>query len=539
MNLRRVVLIPPAAPGSKGDEGMVRGALELFDTFEAIIVNPEPSSSWLEKLGSPTVQDARITEIRAPMSRISEQLREGDLLFFIGADVIDGTCGLQPALERLELAADALLHGIAVFAVCSFRARVAPEILERLRLMGEMNFLLRDDDSLANFHRQTGIESSYFPDISLFAKNEESIISNEIAKKIDRARQIYCPIVGVNFAEHSFRSFFDTHSLENRKSFVASIMRELVNAHPAGYFVFFSNDERRWQNHPSDDDYAELALSWIGENLEKEVALKINSDACYGDNISILQSVDILVTGRMHLSLAAFRAAIVPLVVMGEGKGYTSIDKMRGAFRKFLGTTDAVISSINEIGPKSLHFLARREKFKNDLQRLNSTLTISNRAAADALLARLRAEDFPIVRKPSSFDAAAVSILGILARRSEELALERAASDRLRSELVEERIRHEGQQQAFAAQCAAHQQEFAAQRTAYEALRDELEQTRAALDLRERQLEEAQIGVKAVESTLGQMQQSMSWRMTKPVRAVSACLPQPVRRALRRFTRGR
>src|SRR5690606_23503964 len=132
-------------------------------------------------------------------------------------------------------------------------------------------------------------------------------------------------------------------------------------------------------NHPSDDDYAELALSWIGENLEKEVALKINSDACYGDNISILQSVDILVTGRMHLSLAAFRAAIVPLVVMGEGKGYTSIDKMRGAFRKFLGTTDAVISSINEIGPKSLHFLARREKFKNDLQRLNSTLTISNR----------------------------------------------------------------------------------------------------------------------------------------------------------------
>ena len=44
MIIERVVLVPYAAPRSKGDEGMLRGTLAFFQGFPISVVKPNPCS---------------------------------------------------------------------------------------------------------------------------------------------------------------------------------------------------------------------------------------------------------------------------------------------------------------------------------------------------------------------------------------------------------------------------------------------------------------------------------------------------------------
>lgn len=44
MIIERVVLMPPAAHASKGDEGMLRGTLAFFQGFPISAVKPDPCS---------------------------------------------------------------------------------------------------------------------------------------------------------------------------------------------------------------------------------------------------------------------------------------------------------------------------------------------------------------------------------------------------------------------------------------------------------------------------------------------------------------
>ena len=93
MVIERVVMVPPAAPGSKGDEGMLRGALSLLEGFPVRIVNPDPGPSWTSVLGDVGREPGGLTETRMPIRDYPSELRGGDLLLVIRADVVDGTCG--------------------------------------------------------------------------------------------------------------------------------------------------------------------------------------------------------------------------------------------------------------------------------------------------------------------------------------------------------------------------------------------------------------------------------------------------------------
>jgi hypothetical protein len=121
MIVERVVLVTPSGPGSKDDEGMLRGALSLLEEFPVRIVNPDPGPSWTSVLGDVGREPDGLTETRLPIRDYPSELREGDLLLVIGADGVDGTCGLEPALSRIDLMAEGVLRGLPLFVSCSCR----------------------------------------------------------------------------------------------------------------------------------------------------------------------------------------------------------------------------------------------------------------------------------------------------------------------------------------------------------------------------------------------------------------------------------
>ena len=121
MIVEREVLVTPAGPGSKDDEGMLRGALSLLEEFPVRIVNADPGPSLTSVLGNVGREPDGLTETRMPIRDYPSELREGDLLLVIGPDGVDGTCGLEPALSRIDLVAEGVLHGLPLFVSCSFR----------------------------------------------------------------------------------------------------------------------------------------------------------------------------------------------------------------------------------------------------------------------------------------------------------------------------------------------------------------------------------------------------------------------------------
>lgn len=360
MTVERIILVPPAGPGSRGDEGMLRGALALIEGVPVTVINPEPGTTWLPLLQEGGRDPEMLAEVACPIRDFRDQLRPDDLVFLIGADVVDGTCGLDPAMARIELMAEAVSLGLPTLVTCSFRSIVHPTILQSLRLSPDIRFLIREADSLENFQRQTGLAAEFFPDLSFFKGANSSSEVAEARAVIIEARQHLAPVIGLNFAEHSFRSFHDTHDEAHREIFVDSVLSELTQAHPAAFFVLFSNDSRTWDNHPSDTVYCDMASHWINRRLGAGRHLNLPETWTYGANMALCAEMDFVITGRMHLSLAAFQVGTLPLVLMGEGKGYTSVDKMRGAFVQNMGLTCGVVTEIGALQSRLAEIMGQR-----------------------------------------------------------------------------------------------------------------------------------------------------------------------------------
>jgi hypothetical protein len=76
-----------------------------------------------------------------------------------------------------------------------------------------------------------------------------------------------------------------------------------------------------------------------------------------------------VVSGRMHLALAAFRNHVIPICLMGTGKGYSSVDKMRGMFDKFIGKIELVPSNTDEFALAITLILNQKPALKEVLER--------------------------------------------------------------------------------------------------------------------------------------------------------------------------
>lgn len=347
---KRFIIIPPSHPGSKGDEGMLRGLLQLLTAVRVILVNMSEGPSWLGVLGEQRYCDRlEISEIPGPVSIDHLYFSDKDALLVIGADVIDGTCGVQPSMDRLRIVEKALEQGACALIFCSFRSNADPLILDRIQNLKGPCFLIRDNLSLANFKEQTGIDAEYFPDLFAFCERSHANRTDSYRNQLLTRSQQGCMVLGLNFSEHSFRSFFDEHTPENRRRFVTQIISAIRTYVNNPYLVLISNDSRSWDNFPSDHFYQLLAREILTEQGYEDDAILLDPAISYPELLALTGDLDATVTGRMHLSLACLREGTIPLVLMGKGRGYTSLDKMQGMFRDYLGDADMVCSDLNAL----------------------------------------------------------------------------------------------------------------------------------------------------------------------------------------------
>ncbi len=358
-------IITPSSSGSKGDEGMIRGALNLIGNQATVITQDFRYLSWRA-----AIPERIISESVVPLGDMKTVIGSPGTLYILGADVIDGLYGLESTISRLKAATKMCQLGGDVHIFSSFRSEVDTEVITYIQKLsnehdGQVHWHLRDPLSLEHFKIQTGVECDFFPDFAFYCETQGSAYTMQLKTKLEDIKREGRTVIGIGLCQHAFNSLFTDNTRENLRRYVEDVLRACKDTCNDPHIVLLSNDTREWDGHISDFEFArEASTTGLLD------CTLVDPSITYPEMTDILRSVDIVITGRMHLAIAAFKSRSIPIMYTGDGSrpGYNAIDKCRGMFTLCYGSVDNVASR-----PDSL-----RETIRKVNQNRESVLRIIN-----------------------------------------------------------------------------------------------------------------------------------------------------------------
>ena len=335
------IIIPPDGFGSKGDEAMIYGALNLIDTGKKVKILTPRTAGWQNRVKMP---GCFYEEITCDTASMKHQVKDTKIGIIVGADIIDGTQETSAALARFDVAEKIVKNGGECYIFCSFRKGVDNKIIEKINSLPRgVKFYLRDIVSLKNFKQATRRDCEYFPDLAYFSTDENSLKTVTRINRLLSIKRHHQDVIGVNLSETSFRSFYEERTNEIRKKYINTVLESIIDASKNPFLVLITHDTRHWDGYWSDFDYAKCAAKILEKQGFKNF-LVLDQNLSHAQICKIIKSTDTLVTGRMHLAVAAFKNGVIPVAYTGDGRtDFSMNDKFHGMFMDRIGSDSLVI----------------------------------------------------------------------------------------------------------------------------------------------------------------------------------------------------
>ena len=338
-------ILSPDGTGSKGDEALVSGCLSLLQGQKALLITPN-QSLWTDALIGKT---HLFEECYVPLEEWPSLFQGPKKLIVIGADTVDGTCGYESAHWRLEALKAAAAQGGEVVVFCSVRSDMPASLVEEWKALPDsVRVFVRDEVSEKNFWQQVGRKAGRFSDLAFFSAPMQTKRAQKLAEELKCARKAK-RLIGLELSETMFRSFNTQLTDENRSEFarqVAALTVEGLNPADTAV-VLMSHDTRSWEEHWGDQQYAREAQNYL--EAKGFTCLVQPPELTQAELLTLGKFCDLIICGRMHMSVTACFCGVVPLVVAGSGKSYVMIDKVRGMCREWMGTDQNLLLSLEDI----------------------------------------------------------------------------------------------------------------------------------------------------------------------------------------------
>ncbi len=339
-------VIAPDSSGSKGDEALMRGVLNVLSGADiTVLTTPNTYYTWKTELLDRCIE---FEEKNVPFDCISEGIDGAGTLVVVGADVLDGTCGVIPAMSRLCAMNKMRKMGGRVYATCSFRSDVEQEIIDKIKEIGEnVNWFFREETSVENFEHLTGLKGGFFPDFAYYCEKTQTAYTDHIRDVLKHKKEQGYDIVGLNFSQQSCNSFFDVRNEESRRSYITDTLEYIEACIEKPFFVLISHDIRNYDEHWSDTRFQELAETMIA----KDQMMVLKDKTTYPEELVLLGELDYVISGRMHLAVAALRSGVVPIIYTGSGKNgmFSMAEKCRGMLQSRLHMPELVASDCEQL----------------------------------------------------------------------------------------------------------------------------------------------------------------------------------------------
>lgn len=371
INFEEVVIIPGDAVGNKGDEAMLRGALNLFSDREVKILTPrrEVWKGWM--LDRNLVYQEEYVELEA----LKNHFFEATHLVIIGAEILDGVCGAKDSLYRLEAAERVLELGgrVDVFSAF-FGATASKKVVDKIKeIGGKISYHFREKMSLENFEKQTGLKGQYFPDLAFLCERTLTDKTKDIIEQIQRKKEANSIVIGLNFSEQVCRGFFDEISVAQRKEYVSNTIDLIAETVQNPYFVLISHDIREREEYYSDDSYAKWAAEYIVGKYSSDIFCLTDNYMQETEILSIIPQMDVVVSGRMHLAIAAIRSGVIPIAYVSDNRSDSlrNSEKFNGMFWERIKRNDLLVSTSEDFKAVLQSVLKEKDAVKNDILSIN------------------------------------------------------------------------------------------------------------------------------------------------------------------------
>lgn len=340
-----ILLIPPASPGSLGDEAMVTSTIEYLKQSgvkNVGLISYSKHNTW-------EYSDPRVVNVCLQYDwqswrgkwQFARICSDYGLFLMLGADVLDGHYSVAESLSRISLLSIARLTGASVSVLgFSFNDHPAPEVINEIRrLPTDVRLCARDPISKLNLERNLDRPIVLTADVAfLLAAQSNTDYVHGVHEWAEMERTKGRTLLGFN-ANYLHASH--TGSIHKLAGVYANSICELSALRSNLSFILIPHDSRS-----SSDDI--LLLNAIRSMLPDSIR-----DHCLSLEIrpaievkAICGLLDLVCSGRMHLAIACLSETIPVVCLAYQGK-------FEGLF-KYFELEDLVISPERALQP---HFL--------------------------------------------------------------------------------------------------------------------------------------------------------------------------------------
>lgn len=311
---RGSVVIPAAAPGGTGDDAMVNGSIAalsgeyLGERISILVPNKYPADFRF----SPESEHLKLFSNWTHPAVEAAELNSYKRVYVLGADILDGAYNLPDAIKRIRLAGICSEQGQDSRIVgFSLNGNPHPAVLQEFKRLKNVPLFLRDPLSYERAKRLIGGDIRLSADVAFLLEPMAGKHSAAVERFAAQARAIGNRVYGLNI--HDLLARF---SPEGNFDKLISSIAGLIASRKDCSFVLIPHDYRK-----TVDDRAPLQRVYENLDLECRQRVQFLSEPIRAAEIKqICKSLDGVLTGRMHLAIAALGVGVPVMGIVYQGK---------------------------------------------------------------------------------------------------------------------------------------------------------------------------------------------------------------------------
>ncbi|MDY6783750.1 MAG: polysaccharide pyruvyl transferase family protein [Cyanobacteriota bacterium] len=324
------LILPPAPPGSLGDEALVWGAIDFLKGvgIQRIgIVSYKPSLKWknLDSLSDNIELHHHFLGgyLLAPAAKLNfiDAVSQYQHFYCIGADVMDGYYSEVDSLQRLEFVKLAIKMGCRADVLgFSFNDKPKGNILEALqKLPPTVGLCARDPVSHRRLVEGLDRPVKLVADLAFLMKPaEDSQIVREVSNWVGSKQAEGRVVLGIN-ANYKLVEKLEIPEIERLVQIYIATLNELYAQKPNLSFVLIPHDFRNINGKNSDIVLAKAILEQLPPEMQGD-CIQVPTPCSAADIKGIAGKLDLVLSGRMHFAIASLGQETPAACITYQGK---------------------------------------------------------------------------------------------------------------------------------------------------------------------------------------------------------------------------
>ncbi|MEY8216416.1 MAG: polysaccharide pyruvyl transferase family protein [Colwellia sp.] len=308
------VLIPAAAPGGLGDDAMMNGAVNSIN-----IVRPNDGVAAMVPRDFPngyTFNDQlsyeRVFTTWGGAVKEAESLFSYSHAYFLGADIMDGAYSYPDAVKRIKMARACYSQGVDSRIVgFSLNDNPHPAVIKAFKERGDVPLFLRDPLSYERAKKILGGNIQLSADVAFLLQPIETDYVKSIHSFVRGWKDKGKAVFGLNI--HDLLGRF---SSEKTLDELIHTFAKFIDDNSEFAFVLIPHDYRSFVD---DRKPLEKIVNLLQGN-SKERIFMANVEVSASEIKGMCNVLDGVITGRMHLAIAALGVGVPVLGIVYQGK---------------------------------------------------------------------------------------------------------------------------------------------------------------------------------------------------------------------------